>query len=373
MNTVNLPWHPSPPVSPELLAVFGCSRTWVSLSVNSYIPWGTFKGFLDGSDGKESTCNAGAWVQSLGWEDPLENGMAIHSSILAWLIPWTEEPGGLQSMGLQKVGHDWATNTHTLGELLQFWLQKHVPDPQSPSLPKTPGGAGENAPPKTVLMSPSSLGTHGRGSVSRKISEMAVPVLGVRQEPSESVEGDRSVANLFPTSFFLASCPFCSFVAGSGTQLLRNVFIKSLFYKMMTFVLVLLVVIALFFCMKEHFPLFFSCSGWIEFSFRLFVSCSCFSDGSGFLPTHPIISLNSLKNFSLNSWTSWLSLFYQWHSLLLQELCLQPQMFLLLTLLVQKADFILCPWIIIFNNSVVCLYSSISWRKSSNMIGNSLF
>ena len=45
-------------------------------------------------------------VQSLGQEDPLEKGMATHSSILAWEIPWTEEPGGLQSMGLQRVGHD---------------------------------------------------------------------------------------------------------------------------------------------------------------------------------------------------------------------------------------------------------------------------
>ena len=45
-------------------------------------------------------------VQSLGWEDPLEKGMATHSSILAWRIPWTEEPGGLQSTGLQRVGHD---------------------------------------------------------------------------------------------------------------------------------------------------------------------------------------------------------------------------------------------------------------------------
>ena len=43
---------------------------------------------------------------SLGWEDPLEKGMATHSSILAWRIPWTEEPGGLESMGLQRVGHD---------------------------------------------------------------------------------------------------------------------------------------------------------------------------------------------------------------------------------------------------------------------------
>ena len=46
------------------------------------------------------------WVRSLGWEDPLEEGMAIHSSILAWRIPGTEEPGGLQSLGLQRVRHD---------------------------------------------------------------------------------------------------------------------------------------------------------------------------------------------------------------------------------------------------------------------------
>ena len=52
-------------------------------------------------------------VHFLGWEDPLEKGMAIHSSILAWIIPWTEEPGRLQSMGSQRVGHDWANNIHT--------------------------------------------------------------------------------------------------------------------------------------------------------------------------------------------------------------------------------------------------------------------
>ena len=48
-------------------------------------------------------------IQFLGWEDPLKKEMAIHSSILAWEIPWTEEPGGLQSMGLQTVGHDLLT------------------------------------------------------------------------------------------------------------------------------------------------------------------------------------------------------------------------------------------------------------------------
>ena len=45
-------------------------------------------------------------VQSLGWEDPLEAVMATHSSILAWRIPWTEEPGGLESIGSHRVGHD---------------------------------------------------------------------------------------------------------------------------------------------------------------------------------------------------------------------------------------------------------------------------
>ena len=46
------------------------------------------------------------WVPSLGWEDPLEEGIAIHSRTLAWRIPWIEESGGLQSIGSQRVGHD---------------------------------------------------------------------------------------------------------------------------------------------------------------------------------------------------------------------------------------------------------------------------
>ena len=46
------------------------------------------------------------WVRSLGWEDPLEKEMATHSSIHAWKVPWTEEPGGLQSMGSQRVRHN---------------------------------------------------------------------------------------------------------------------------------------------------------------------------------------------------------------------------------------------------------------------------
>ena len=52
-------------------------------------------------------------VRSLGWEDPLEKAMAPHSSTRAWKIPWTEEPGRLQSMGSQRVGHVWATSLHS--------------------------------------------------------------------------------------------------------------------------------------------------------------------------------------------------------------------------------------------------------------------
>ena len=63
-------------------------------------------GFPGGSEVKVSACNAGDRVQSLGREDSLEKEMATHSSILAWRIPWTQEPGGLQSMGSQRVGHD---------------------------------------------------------------------------------------------------------------------------------------------------------------------------------------------------------------------------------------------------------------------------
>ena len=63
-------------------------------------------GFPNGSDGKESTCHAGDLGSIPEWEVLLEKEMATHSSILAWRIPWTEEPGGLQYMGSQRVGHE---------------------------------------------------------------------------------------------------------------------------------------------------------------------------------------------------------------------------------------------------------------------------
>ena len=63
------------------------------------------------------------WVRSLAREDPLEEGMATHSSILSWKIPWTEEPGRLQSIGSQKVMHDWASmqGSKKLGPRGKLW------------------------------------------------------------------------------------------------------------------------------------------------------------------------------------------------------------------------------------------------------------
>ena len=63
-------------------------------------------GFPGGSDGKDPPAVWETWVRSLGQEDPLQKGVSTHSSILAWRIPWTEDPGRLQSMGLQSVRHD---------------------------------------------------------------------------------------------------------------------------------------------------------------------------------------------------------------------------------------------------------------------------
>ena len=64
------------------------------------------RSFLGGSDVKNLFAMWEICIQSLGWEGPLEKGMVTHSSVLAWRIPWTEELGRLESMGLQKVRHD---------------------------------------------------------------------------------------------------------------------------------------------------------------------------------------------------------------------------------------------------------------------------
>ena len=90
-------------------------------------------GFCGGPDGKESACSVGHPCWSLGREDPLEKGMASHSSILTSRVPRTEEPGRLQSMGSQRVGHGWATYAFTFtlcipgtSPLLDVWFANTV-------------------------------------------------------------------------------------------------------------------------------------------------------------------------------------------------------------------------------------------------------
>ena len=86
----------------ELFNNFNYMQVWtsqVALVVNNSP--------ANSGDGRDA-----GWIP-LGWEDPLEEGMATHSSILAWRIPWTVKPGGLESMGSQKVRHDWSNLAHT--------------------------------------------------------------------------------------------------------------------------------------------------------------------------------------------------------------------------------------------------------------------
>ena len=72
----------------------------------------TYRGFPGGASGKQSACLIQETLETqvwyLGWEDLLEEGRETHPSVLAWRIPWTEEPGRLQSIGLHRVGHDWS-------------------------------------------------------------------------------------------------------------------------------------------------------------------------------------------------------------------------------------------------------------------------
>ena len=87
----------------------GSSRkSWASriASIHVLLHWAS----LVAQTGKHLPATWETWFWSLDWEDPLEKEMATHSSTLSWIIPWTEEPSRQQSMGSQKVGHDWATS-----------------------------------------------------------------------------------------------------------------------------------------------------------------------------------------------------------------------------------------------------------------------
>ena len=97
---------PSPnfPLSPVVFSVSICTKSWLFRNIRHH------RVIAGGSDGKESACNAGNLGSIPGLGRSLDKGMATNSSILAWKIPWTEEPGGLQFMWSQKVRHSWVSN-----------------------------------------------------------------------------------------------------------------------------------------------------------------------------------------------------------------------------------------------------------------------
>ena len=99
-------------VSWEMEVWFRCLKVW--LMIVRSIPYSIKKASLVPQMVKNPHALLETWVQFLGWEDPLEKEMATHSNILVWEIPRTEEPGRLQFMWLQKVGHDWVSNTNNI-------------------------------------------------------------------------------------------------------------------------------------------------------------------------------------------------------------------------------------------------------------------
>ena len=101
----------------------------ILLGQNHLLLWSWFAfpwGFPDGTSGKNLPANVGnirdPWVWSLGWEDPMNEGMATHSSILAWRIPWIEEPGGIRSIGSQRVGYDWVTKHARINDVKHIFI-----------------------------------------------------------------------------------------------------------------------------------------------------------------------------------------------------------------------------------------------------------
>ena len=102
-------WHVTQEQTPQMWLVRWAKLLSVSLVFSFRIPHCNHKGYAGGSVGKQSTCNTGDTGLIPGWEDVPEKEMATYSSILAWDTPCTEEPGRLQSMGLQRLGNNWVT------------------------------------------------------------------------------------------------------------------------------------------------------------------------------------------------------------------------------------------------------------------------
>ena len=105
-----LPWW--------LWQIFLVSMCWIEINLFLIRVWASLVAQMV----KNPPAMQGTWVQSLDWEDSLEKGMVSHYSSLAWRIPWTEEPGRLQSMGSQRIRHGWVINTFTF--LLEYRMSE---------------------------------------------------------------------------------------------------------------------------------------------------------------------------------------------------------------------------------------------------------
>ena len=103
-------------LSKWLSRVFSSTTIWNTSSLALSLLWASLVAQMR----KNLAAMWEPWIWSLDWENPLEKGVATHSSTLAWRIPWTEEPGWLQSMGSQRVGHDWVTFTHSAFFMVQL-------------------------------------------------------------------------------------------------------------------------------------------------------------------------------------------------------------------------------------------------------------
>ena len=156
-SCISQPWCSCtwPPVNPQLAEPFyGLSLLlwFVVTSTTNFVFHGFIRAPLVAQMVKNSPAMQETCVWFLGWEDPLEEGMATHSSIFAWTIPWTEEPGGLQSMGSQRVRHSWATqhtHTHTPGKskCMEYAFCKFSLLPDSvdyPAVSESPLGEAQN-------------------------------------------------------------------------------------------------------------------------------------------------------------------------------------------------------------------------------------
>ena len=112
----------------KLIEIFFSFFYWCIIDLQHYISFKctTWRGFPGSASSQDPTRQCRTHMRcgfGMHWDDPLEEGMATHSSLLAWRIPWTEEPGGLQSLGSQREGHGWNDLAHVYNIAVQYFYR----------------------------------------------------------------------------------------------------------------------------------------------------------------------------------------------------------------------------------------------------------